>query len=83
MPGAILKSKSDMIEAKVEVQWTVSNSDDITIVRWQGNNVVNVAFVRMGNIDKVKRWSKKDKAYIDVDRPEIIKYYNYFMMKWI
>ena len=62
MPGAILKSKSDMIEAKVEVQWTVSNSDDITIVRWQGNNVVNVAFVRMGNIDKVKRWSKKNKA---------------------
>ena len=70
MPGAILKSKSDMIEAKVEVQWTVSNSDDITIVRWQGNNVVNVAFVRMGNIDKVKRWSKKDKAYIDIDCPE-------------
>ena len=70
MPGAILKSKSDMIEAKVEVQWTVSNSDDITIVRWQGNNVVNVAFVRMGNIDKVKRWSKKNKAYIDIDCPE-------------
>ena len=70
MPGAILKSKSDMIEAKVEVQWTVSNSGDITIVRWQGNNVVNVAFVRMGNIDKVKRWSKKDKAYIDIDCPE-------------
>ena len=70
MPGAILKSKSDMIEAKVEVQWTVSDSDDITIVRWQGNNVVNVAFVRMGNIDKVKRWSKKDKAYIDIDCPE-------------
>ena len=70
MPGAILKSKSDMIEAKVEVQWTVSKSDDITIVRWQSNNVVNVAFVRMGNIDKVKRWSKKDKAYIDIDCPE-------------
>ena len=62
MPGAILKSKSGMIEAKVEVQWTVSKSDDITIVRWQSNNVVNVAFVRMGNIDKVKRWSKKNKA---------------------
>ena len=33
----------------------------------------------MGNIDKVKRWSKKDKAYIDVDHLEIIKYYNDFM----
>ena len=73
--------------AKVEVQWTVAylKSGDITFVRWQNNNVVYVAstFVGMGNIDKVKRWSKKDKVYIDVDRPEIIKYYNYFMGKWI
>ena len=69
------------------MQWTVVylKSGDITFVRWQNNNVVYVAstFVGMGNIDKVKRWSKKDKAYIDVDRPEIIKYYSYFMGKWI
>ena len=59
----------------------VSKSGDIPIVRWPDNNVVNVAstFVGMGNIDKVKRWSKKDKTYIDVDCPEIIKYYNDFM----
>ena len=59
----------------------VSKSGYITIVRWQDNNVVNVAstFVGMGNINKVKRCSKKDKTYIDVDRPEIIKYYNDFM----
>ena len=36
-------------------------------------------FVGMGNIDKVKRWSKKDKDYIDADHPEIIKYYNDFI----
>ena len=43
--------------------------------------MVNVAstFVGMGNINKVKQWSKKDKAYTDVDRPEIIKCYNDFM----
>ena len=59
----------------------VSKSGDIPVVRWPDNNVVNVAstFVGMGNIDKVKRWSKKDKTYIDVDCPEIIKYYNDFM----
>ena len=59
----------------------VSKSGDIPIVRWPDNNVVNVAstFVGMGNIDKVKRWSKKDKTYIDVDCPEIIRYYNDFM----
>ena len=56
------------------MQWTVAylKSGDITFVRWQNNNVVYVAstFVGMGNIDKVKRWSKKDKAYIDIDCPE-------------
>ena len=82
MSGAILKSKGDMKrQGRGAMDSCVSKSGDITIVRWQDNNVVNVAstFVGMGNIDKVKRWSKKDKAYIDVDRPEIIKYYNNFM----
>ena len=43
--------------------------------------MVNVAstFVGIGNIDKVQRWSKKEKAYIEVDRPEAIKFYNDFM----
>ena len=42
----------------------VSKSGDITSVRWQDNNKVNVAstFVGMGNVDKVNKWSKKDKA---------------------
>ena len=82
MSGAIFKSKGDMKrQGRGAMDSCVSKSGDITIVRWQDNNVVNVAstFVGMGNIDKVKRWSKKDKAYIDVDRPDIIKYYNNFM----
>ena len=82
MSGAIFKSKGDIkCQGRGAMDSCVSKSGDITIVRWQDNNVVNVAstFVGMGNIDKAKRWSKKDKAYIDVDRPEIIKYYNNFM----
>ena len=82
MSGAILKSKGDMkCQGRGAMDSCVSKSSDITIVRWQDNNVVNVAstFVGMGNIDKVKRWSKNDKAYIDVDCPEIIKYCNDFM----
>ena len=82
MSGAVLKSKGDMKhQGRGAADSCVSKSGDITIVRWQDNNVVNVtsSFVKMGNIDKVKRWSKKDEAYIDVDCPEIIKYYNDFM----
>ena len=82
MSGAILKSKGDMkCQSRGAMDSRVCKSGNITTARWQDNNVVNVAstFVGMGNIDKVKRWSKKDKTYIDVDRPEIIKYYNDFM----
>ena len=80
--GAILKSKGDMKrQSRGAMGSHVCRSGNITIARWQDNNMVNVAstFVGMGNIDKVKRWSKKDKTYIDVDCPEIIKYYNDFM----
>ena len=77
MSGAILKSKGDMKhQGRGAVDSCVSKSSDITIVRWQDNNMIKVAstFVGMCNMDKVKRWSKKDKAYIDVDCLEIIKY---------
>ena len=77
MSGAILKSKGDMKhQGGGAMDSCVSKSSDITIVRWLDNNMVKAActFVGMCNIDKVKRWSKKDKAYIDVDRLEIIKY---------
>ena len=82
MSGAILKPKGDMKrQGRGAMDSFVSKSGNITIVRWQDNNVVNVVFTffGMGNIGKVKRWRKKNKAYIDVDRPEIIKYYNDFM----
>ena len=65
MSGAILKSKGDMKrQGRDAMDSFVSKSGDITIVRWQDNNVVNVAstFVGMENIDKVKRWSKKIRA---------------------
>ena len=65
MSGAILKSKGDMKrQGRGAMNSCVSESGDVAIVRWQGNNVVNVAptFVGMG-----KRWSKKNKANIDVD----------------
>ena len=73
MSGAILKR-----QGRGAMDSCVSKSGEFTIIRWQDNNVVNVAstFVGMGNIGKVKQWNKKDKAYIDVDRPKIIKYYH-------
>ena len=59
----------------------VSNDGDETIVRWQNNKMVNVAsiFIGIGAIDKVKHWNKSEKAYVEVDRPEAIWYYNDYM----
>ena len=77
MSGAILKSKGDMKrQGRGAMNSCVSESGDVAIVRWQDNNLDNVAptFVGMG-----KQWSKKNTANIDVDYPEIIKYYNDFM----
>ena len=62
MSGAILKSKVDVKpQGRGAMDSCVSKSGDITIAKWQDNDVVNVAstFVAMENIDKVKRWSKK------------------------
>ena len=82
MSGAILKSKADVKrQGRGAINSCVSKSGDITIFIWQDNNVVNVAstFVGMENINKVKRWSKKGKPYIDIDCPQTINYYNNFM----
>ena len=56
----------------------VSKDKNICIVRWQDNNMVNIASTSVGicDEDKVKRWNKKEKKYIEIDRPEAIRYYN-------
>ena len=56
----------------------VSKDKNICIVRWQDNHMVNIAStsVGIGDEDKVKRWNKKEKKYIEIDRPEAIRYYN-------
>ena len=56
----------------------VSKNKSICIVGWQDDNMVNIAstFVGIGDKDKVKRWNKKEKRYIEV---ETIRYYNNYM----
>ena len=56
----------------------VSKDRNICAIRWQDNNMANIAstFVGIGHKDKVNRWNKKEKKYIKLDRPEAIRYYN-------
>lgn len=56
----------------------VSNDDKIVVVKWQDNKSVHLAsnFVGIGDTDTAKRWDKKQKKYVDVNRPDIISQYN-------
>ncbi|RXM37305.1 PiggyBac transposable element-derived protein 3 [Acipenser ruthenus] len=62
------------------VSFATSN-DNITIVCWQDNAVVHVAssFTGVQPTDKAIRWSKKDKAKVQIDRPNSMKMYNHHM----
>uniref|UniRef100_A0A2S2NID8 PiggyBac transposable element-derived protein 1 n=2 Tax=Schizaphis graminum TaxID=13262 RepID=A0A2S2NID8_SCHGA len=33
-------------------------------------------FIASGEVEKVKRWDKKTKQYLDIEQPEVIKMYN-------
>ena len=57
-------------------------SDDImVVVEWQDNKKVVLASTCTGTepVTKVKRWSKKDQKYMDVDCPAVVKSYNQHM----
>ena len=81
MEGSVLMSKSEMQKGgRGTMNTRVSKDKNISIVRWQ-DKTVNIAstFVRIGDKYKVKRWNKKKKKYVEVDRPEAIRYYNNYM----
>lgn len=56
----------------------VSQNGKVVLVKWQDNKSVNIAsnFVGVGTSDTARRWDKKLKKHIDVNRPEIISLYN-------
>lgn len=59
----------------------VTRDGEIVAVKWMDNSSVILfsTFVGIGEIDKVKRWDKKTKAHILVERPEVVQCYNKFM----
>ena len=59
-----------------------SRSDNaIVIVEWKDNEKVVLASACSGiePVSKVKRWSKKEAKYIDVDCPSVVYRYNQHM----
>lgn len=52
--------------------------NNVTIIKWHDNRCVHVisSYKGVNPIEKAKRWSSKDKKYIEVDMPSAIKEYN-------
>ncbi len=50
----------------------------ILVVKWHDNRVVTAAsnYENVTPVDKARRWSAKDKKYIDVKRPAPFSNYN-------
>jgi len=50
-------------------------------VKWYDNKSVNICsnFIASSIPDTVQRWNKKEKKYVGVERPEVIKLYNQSM----
>ncbi|KAB0804468.1 hypothetical protein PPYR_01438 [Photinus pyralis] len=56
----------------------ITEDNKIAAVRWFDNKVVNMAsnFAAIEPTDTVKRWGKKQKAYVQIQRPLVIALYN-------
>nr|CAI5851207.1 unnamed protein product [Callosobruchus analis] len=56
----------------------VNLNGDIVVTQWSDNNIVTLAssLIGKGTVDLAQRWSKTEKKYISVERPEVIKIYN-------
>ncbi|KAE9521970.1 hypothetical protein AGLY_017629, partial [Aphis glycines] len=54
------------------------NNFSLGILKWYDNKPVNIAsnFITSGEVEIIKRWDKKNKLYVEVERPEIITLYN-------
>ncbi|XP_043262460.1 piggyBac transposable element-derived protein 3-like [Colletes gigas] len=71
-------SDKDIKKKKRGYSEDLVSQDGIIMVKWLDNKPVHMAsnFVGTGTIDKAKRWDKQKSAYIEIDRPEVVRQYN-------
>lgn len=84
MDGAqkVLESEKTLkSKGRGSYDWRVDASSNLTVIRWQDNSTVQLAssFVTHELGENVKRWSSKDKCYLDISCPKMVHEYNKFM----
>lgn len=73
--------KSLKTRGRGNYDWRVDASSNITTIKWNDNNIVSLAsnFIGPEEGEEIRRWSSKDKAYINVTCPRMVREYNSFM----
>lgn len=76
-----LPSDKEIMKKERGCSFEAISFDHIIVVKWVDNKVVNLAstFPGGGIPDQARRYDKKEKQYIQIDRPEIVKLYNHGM----
>ncbi|XP_053400500.1 piggyBac transposable element-derived protein 2-like [Mercenaria mercenaria] len=74
-----LKSEKELKQnGRGSVDSKVETSSNIIAVRWYDNKSVNLvsSYVGVEPVEEVRRWDKKHKTYVQVNRPAIVGVYN-------
>ena len=82
MRGCKLESEKTMKKkGRGSTDFKILSDENIIIVRWFDNKSVNLisSYVAAEPIDSVRRYDQREKTYIDIPRPSIVKVYNTYM----
>lgn len=78
----MIEPKQLSIEGRGSIDHRTTTVDDVSLcaTRWFDNSAVNCLSTWHGNecVDTVQRWSAREKKYVQVKRPNVIKIYNQF-----
>ncbi len=82
MAGCQLEDEKSLAKrGRGSVEGRVEKGEIMVIVKWYDNKSVTLisSYCAAEPQDKARRWSKSDKAFVEVNRPQIVKEYNTFI----
>ncbi|XP_036412767.1 piggyBac transposable element-derived protein 3-like [Colossoma macropomum] len=82
LAGCQLEDEKDLAKrGRGSFDVRVEKEESIAIVKWYDNRSVTLisSYCAIEPQDKVRRWSKSGKAFVEVNRPHIVNEYNTFM----
>ncbi|KAJ8344740.1 hypothetical protein SKAU_G00289330 [Synaphobranchus kaupii] len=79
--GSVQEEKELKKQGRGSFDFRVEQTHNICAVRWYDNRAVTLLSTFDGPqpVDKITRWDKSAKHYVEVSRPSIVKTYNRFM----